>query len=232
MIGKKGVESYGDNLKYTQDDLAIKFLPAVKALAFKLKERLPSSVDVSDLVSIGTEELVKLARRYDEAQNDSFWGYARKRVYGAMLDYLRSLDTVSRTDRKLIKEVDKLVGKYFGEFGVEPEDEYLAEQLGLDIHKVREARTSIGVIGVLPLLEQVQICKDTEILEEIENDELLERVRKALEGFSEREQTVIQLYYFEELKLEEISEILNITTSRISQIHRHVLSRIREALER
>jgi RNA polymerase sigma factor for flagellar operon FliA len=232
MIGKKGVESYGDNLKYTQDDLAIKFLPAVKALAFKLKERLPSSVDVSDLVSIGTEELVKLARRYDEAQNDSFWGYARKRVYGAMLDYLRSLDTVSRTDRKLIKEVDKLVGKYFGEFGVEPEDEYLAEQLGLDIHKVREARTSIGVIGVLPLLEQVQIFKDTEILEEIENDELLERVRKALEGFSEREQTVIQLYYFEELKLEEISEILNITTSRISQIHRHVLSRIREALER
>lgn len=232
MIGKKGVESYGDNLKYNQDDLAIKFLPAVKALAFKLKERLPSSVDVSDLVSIGTEELVKLARRYDEAQNDSFWGYARKRVYGAMLDYLRSLDTVSRTDRKLIKEVDKLVGKYFGEFGVEPEDEYLAEQLGLDIHKVREARTSIGVIGVLPLLEQVQIFKDTEILEEIENDELLERVRKALEGFSEREQTVIQLYYFEELKLEEISEILNITTSRISQIHRHVLSRIREALER
>lgn len=232
MTGKKGVESYGDNLKYTQDDLAIKFLPAVKALAFKLKERLPSSVDVSDLVSIGTEELVKLARRYDEAQNDSFWGYARKRVYGAMLDYLRSLDTVSRTDRKLIKEVDKLVGKYFGEFGVEPEDEYLAEQLGLDIHKVREARTSIGVIGVLPLLEQVQIFKDTEILEEIENDELLERVRKALEGFSEREQTVIQLYYFEELKLEEISEILNITTSRISQIHRHVLSRIREALER
>ena len=194
MIGKKGVESYGDNLKYTQDDLAIKFLPAVKALAFKLKERLPSSVDVSDLVSIGTEELVKLARRYDEAQNDSFWGYARKRVYGAMLDYLRSLDTVSRTDRKLIKEVDKLVGKYFGEFGVEPEDEYLAEQLGLDIHKVREARTSIGVIGVLPLLEQVQIFKDTEILEEIENDELLERVRKAREGFSEREQTVIQLY--------------------------------------
>ena len=88
------------------------------------------------------------------------------------------------------------------------------------------------MIGVLPLLEQVQIFKDTEILEEIENDELLERVRKALEGFSEREQTVIQLYYFEELKLEEISEILNITTSRISQIHRHVLSRIREALER
>lgn len=232
MIGKKGVESYGDNLKYTQDDLAIKFLPAVKALAFKLKERLPSSIDVSDLVSIGTEELVKLARRYDEAQNDSFWGYARKRVYGAMLDYLRSLDTVSRTDRKLIKEVDKLVGKYFGEFGIEPEDEYLAEHLGFDIYKVREARNSIGVIGVLPLLEQVQIFKDTEILEEIENDELLERVRKALEGFSEREQTVIQLYYFEELKLEEISEILNITTSRISQIHRHVLSRIREALER
>lgn len=227
----KGIGSYGENLKFTQDDLAVKFLPAVKALAFKLKERLPSSVDVSDLISIGTEELVKLARKYDESQNDSFWGYARKRVYGAMLDYLRSLDTVSRSDRKLIKDVDKIVSRQFGENGEEPSDDEIATELGVDIGKVREARSSIGVFNVFPLGDQLQVYKDSDTLEGLEEEELVKRVRGVLDTFTEREQTVIQLYYFEELKLEEISEILGITTSRISQIHRHVLTKIREALE-
>jgi len=230
MAQKRGVESYGENIKFTQDDLAVKFLPAVKALAFKLKERLPSSVEVADLISIGTEELVKLARKYDETQNDSFWGYARKRVYGAMLDYLRSLDTVSRADRKLIKDVDKIVSKYFGETGEEPSDEFISKELGVELSKVREARSSIGVFNVMPLADQLQIYKDSDTLEGLEGEELMKRVKTALESFPEREQTVIQLYYFEELKLEEISEILGITTSRISQIHRHVLTKIREAL--
>ncbi len=232
MIHKKGLDSYGENIKYTQDDLAIKFLPAVRALAFKLKEKLPSSIETSDLISIGTEEMVKLARKYDEAQNDSFWGYARKRVYGAMLDYLRSLDTVSRSDRKLIKDVDKIVSRQFGEHGEEPTDEEISKELGVEIDKVREARSSIGVFNVLPLGEQLQIYKDSDTLEGLEEEELIKRVRGILDGFTQREQTVIQLYYFEELKLDEISEILGITISRISQIHRHVLSKIRETLER
>ncbi len=232
MIHKKGLDSYGENIKYTQDDLAIKFLPAVRALAFKLKEKLPSSIETSDLISIGTEEMVKLARKYDEAQNDSFWGYARKRVYGAMLDYLRSLDTVSRSDRKLIKDVDKIVSRQFGEHGEEPTDEEISKELGVEIDKVREARSSIGVFNVLPLGEQLQVYKDSDTLEGLEEEELIKRVRGILDGFTQREQTVIQLYYFEELKLDEISEILGITISRISQIHRHVLSKIRETLER
>jgi RNA polymerase sigma factor FliA len=99
------------------------------------------------------------------------------------------------------------------------------------VHKVREARSSIGVFNVMPLGEQLQLFKDNDTLEALETGELLKRVRSVLERFPEREQTVIQLYYFEELKLEEISEILNITTSRISQIHRNVLTRLREALE-
>ena len=74
-------EAYHAELKHKEDQLAIQYLPAVKAMAFRLKERLPSSVDYMDLSAIGTEELVKLARRYDETQNDSFWGYARSREY-------------------------------------------------------------------------------------------------------------------------------------------------------
>lgn len=224
------IKVYGENIKYNQDDLAIKYLPAVKALSFKLKERLPSSVDVSDLISIGTEELVKLARRYDEAQNDSFWGYARKRVYGAMLDYLRSLDVVSRGDRKLIKEVDALIGKYFGEHNEEPDDEHIANELQIDISKIREARSSIGVCSVLPISEQLQLFGAEDTVSMLESAEILGKVKSVLSKLPEREQMVIQMYYFEELKLEEISEVLSITTSRISQIHKHVIGKIRQSM--
>ena len=94
-------KGYNQTLKYAQDELALQYLPAVKAMAFRLKERLPSSIEMADLVSIGTEELIKLARRYDSSLNDSFWGFAKTRVNGAMLDYLRSLDVLSRANRKL-----------------------------------------------------------------------------------------------------------------------------------
>jgi RNA polymerase sigma factor FliA len=227
---KRSINIYGENLKFSQDDLAIQYLPAVKALSFKLKERLPSSVDVSDLISIGTEELVKLARKYDEAQNDSFWGYARKRVYGAMLDYLRSLDVVSRGDRKLIKAVDALIGKYFGEHNEEPDDEYIAKELDIDISKIRDARSSIGVCSVLPISEQLQLLGNEDTVEKLEADEILSIVKAVLGKLPEREQMVIQMYYFEELKLEEISEVLGITTSRISQIHKFVIGKIRQSL--
>ena len=71
--------TYVQEIKHKEDELALQYLPAVKAMAFRLKERLPSSVDFLDLSAIGTEELIKLARRYDESLNDSFWGYAKKK---------------------------------------------------------------------------------------------------------------------------------------------------------
>ena len=117
---------YIENLKTYQDELAISYMPAVKAMAARLKERLPSSVDFNDLVSIGLEELVKLAKRYDPKKNDNFWGYAQKRVYGSMLDFLRSLDTVSRGDRKLIKEIEKIVSAYYDKYNTKPDDKYIA----------------------------------------------------------------------------------------------------------
>jgi RNA polymerase sigma factor for flagellar operon FliA len=231
-MAKARASGYIENVKYAQDDLAVKYLPAVKSMAFKLKERLPASVDTSELISIGTEELVKLARRYDETQNDSFWGYARKRVYGSMLDFLRSLDVVSRGDRKLIKDVDSIIGKYFGEMNEEPSDEYIAHELGIEIDKVREARNSIGVYSILPMNEQLQLYANEDTEEVVEEEELLSHIKNVLDKLSKREQLIVQLYYFEELKLEEISEVLDITTSRISQIHKQVIGKIRNSLMR
>lgn len=225
-----GANVYSQEMKHREDQLAIQYLPAVKAMSFRLKERLPSSIDYMDLSAIGTEELVKLARRYDESQNDSFWGYAKTRVYGAMLDYLRSLDTVSRSSRRLIKEIDSAIEVYMADHDDEPSDEELAIILGIEIEKVREARIASDIYTVMPLDDQLGTPEESGMLEKIEHDDLVEAIQNVLTTFDEREQIIIQLYYFEELTLKEISEIVNITESRISQIHKSVIRRIKDAV--
>ena len=223
-------QAYVNDLKHKEDELALQYLPAVKAMSFRLKERLPSSVDFMDLSAIGTEELIKLARRYDETLNDSFWGYAKKRVYGAMLDYLRSLDVLSRASRKLVKAIDHAVEEYMLKHNEEPTDEELSEILGESVEKVHDARIASTIYTVMPLHDQLQVGDEGSSLAKIEKEELIEVVKKVLSTYKEREQLVIQLYYFEELTLKEISDILNITESRISQIHKSVIQRIKESV--
>ena len=222
--------AYTQDIKHKEDELAIQYLPAVKAMAFRLKERLPSSIDFLDLSAIGTEELIKLARRYDEKLNDSFWGYAKKRVYGAMLDYLRSLDILSRASRKLVKAIDFAVEEYRVTHDEEPTDEELAKILEEPIDKVHDARIASTIYTVMPLHDQLQVGDEGASLAAVEKDQLVEVIKKVLTSYKEREQVIIQLYYFEELTLKEISEVLNITESRISQIHKSVIQKIKESV--
>ncbi len=221
---------YNEDIRHKEDELAIQYLPAVKAMAFRLKERLPSSIDFLDLSAIGTEELIKLARRYDEKLNDSFWGYAKKRVYGAMLDYLRSLDILSRASRKLVKAIDYAVEEYRVSHDEEPTDIELAEILQEPIEKVHQARIASTIYTVMPLHDQLHVGDEGAALVEVEKDQLIDVIKKVLSSYKEREQVIIQLYYFEELTLKEISEVLNITESRISQIHKSVIQKIKESI--
>ncbi len=218
---------YMQELKHKEDQLAIDYLPAVRAMAFRLKERLPSSIDYMDLSAIGTEELVKLSRRYDEAQNDSFWGYAKTRVYGSMLDYLRSLDVVSRANRKMIKAINYAIEEYMATHDSEPSNEQLSKILDQDIEKINNARIASDIYTVMPLDDQLQVGDGGAALEKVERDELIDVIKSVLSEYSEREQLIIQLYYFEELTLKEISGILDITESRISQIHKSVIRKIK-----
>jgi RNA polymerase sigma factor for flagellar operon FliA len=187
-------------------------------------------VDVNDLISIGIEELVKLSRRYDSSLNDSFWGYGKKRVQGSMLDYLRSLDTISRGNRKLVKQIDEIVHKYYNEHEEEPSEEYIAKQIGEDIKKIREAKLAAELHNVMPLEEQLAFFEGSfqPIIDTLQKEQLLKRVEEVLNGLNEREQKIVQFYYFEELSLKEISQVLDITQSRISQILKSVIVRIRK----
>ncbi len=214
--------------KSFKEKLITDYMPAVKAMAYRLKERLPSSVEFNDLVSIGYEELVKLSNRYDPKKNDNFWGYANKRIYGSMLDFLRSLDTLSRGDRKLVKELDKIIKEYINEYGTQPSNEYLSEVLDIDIEKIKKARCADEIYSVMPIEEQLNYYED--VSKKIEQEELINAIKSILKTLNKKEQLIIQLYYFEELSLKEIAEILEISESRVSQIHKKIIKKLRDKL--
>nr|WP_314997504.1 RNA polymerase sigma factor FliA [uncultured Campylobacter sp.] len=228
---QKQPNPYAQTIKKEQDDIVLAYTPALRAMAFRLKERLPAHIDVSDLMGAGLEEMVRLSRKYDKERNDSFWGYAQKRVYGAMLDFLRGLDVVSRADRTLVKNIDALVNEYFNKFEREPEDEYLAAMLEESVEKIREARNVSAVVGVLSIDDQMELMSEENTFERVEREDLIEKITQILNEFEERDQLIVQLYYYEELSLKEISEILQISEGRISQIHKRLMEKIRKKLE-
>lgn len=228
MVQRMPPNPYAQALKKEQDELVISYMPALRALAFRLKERLPSSIDVNDLISIGVEEMIKLSSRYEREQNNSFWGFVKKRVYGSMLDYLRSLDVMSRNNRRIVKDMDVIIDEYYQKNEEEPDDAYLAKKLNLEVEKIKEVRQAHAVSYILPLDEQLNYYTEDDTLEKVERQALLERVSEVLETLKEREQLIIQLYYYEELNLKEISDMLGISESRISQIHKKLLRKLRE----
>ncbi len=137
---------------------------------------------------------------------------------------------VSRGNRKLIKQIDVEISHYMNEHSSEPSDEYLAEVLGEDIKKIREAKIASDIYVLMPIEDQLSALHEEATEGRIEQEELVGIISEILESLSEREQLIIQLYYFEELNLKEISEVLEITESRISQIHKEVIKKIRERL--
>ena len=220
--------AYAEFDKSFKKELITNYMPAVKAMASRLKERLPSSVEFNDLVSIGYEELVKLSHRYDSKKNDNFWGYAKKRIYGSMLDFLRSIDTLSRSDRQLVKKIDKIINEYINEYDIMPTNEYLSEVLGVNIEKIKKARRADEVYSVMPIEEQMGFYED--VSKKIEQEELVNAIKAVLKTLNEKEQLIIQLYYFEEFSLKEIAEVLEISESRVSQIHKKIIKKLREKL--
>ena len=218
--------------KKARDKLVADYIPAVRNAAYRLKERLPDNIEYEELFSIGIEELVKKSKSYDPSQNNNFWGFCNKRVNGAMLDYLRSLDIISRANRKIVKYIAEEIHKYYNIHQKEPSDEYLAKKLDVEPIKIKNARTANDIYSVMPLDEQIAVFEDTasSVEDKAILDNMIEHITKIIEDFNEREKLIIQLYYFEELNLKEISQTLNITQSRISQIHKGVLVKIRKTL--
>lgn len=217
-----------------------RYLPLVRRTAMKLARRLPSHVTVSDLVSYGWVGLCDAFERAPEGMSEEeFEAFAMFRVRGAALDHLRSLDPATRSARAMSRKVAKAMGELTSRSGGKtPEEDEVAKKLGMTVAEYRSTMEKLGKSG-MDKLEMLDIDDMAQSLSgaaqvELQEDlfskkELAGVVARAIKQLPERHQLVLALYYQEERTLREIGAVLDISESRVCQIHTEAIHRLRAA---
>jgi RNA polymerase sigma factor FliA len=226
----------------TRDRLVMEHVGLVKTMAQRLAMRLPSQVEVSDLVSVGVLGLIDAAGRYKPSLGVPFDAFARRRVQGAMLDSLRDLDWAPRSLRRMRRDVDSAMANLRRKLNREPEEKEIAAELGLSVadyeKTIEQLRTlDIGAIRSLDAptedgTSRLELCVDPSegVVTQLERKELRAHLAKAIEQLPERERQILALYFEEELTLAEIGEVIGVGESRVSQLRSLALSRLRTLL--
>lgn len=220
--------------------LVMEHVSLVRSTAIRLGRRLPSQVELSELVSVGMLGLIEAANRYEPALCVPFDAFARRRIHGAMLDALRGLDWVPRSLRRLQRDVDGAITRLRHTLGREPESEEIAAALGVsseqydqkldelraaDIAGIQSAGTTDESGGLL------EVAVDDEgPYRQLERRELRECLQAALTELPERERQILTLSYHEERTLAEIGQVIGVGESRVSQLRTQAVARLRSLM--
>ena len=229
--------------KRQREELVEAFLPLVRLIAERIHRRLPPGMDLESLVQAGVMGLLEAIDRYDPNRG-AFPTYARYRIQGEIMEYLRSLDWASRSVRAWGRKAAAARARLTGRLGREASAEEMAAELGVSLRQYYRVDQKLNEAMLLSLDDlsiaseeewkkaQEEFCQHSfqDPLSFLESKNLIEKLTAAIEELSERERLVVTLYYHEELTLREIGEILNLTEGRISQIHGQALSRLRQFL--
>jgi RNA polymerase sigma factor for flagellar operon FliA len=234
---KRARKPTAKQLAERRQEYAAKFFPYIEKVARRLARRLPAHVEIDDLISSGVIGLMEAAERFDPKRLDRFEAFAEFRIRGAMLDDLRSRDTLSRDMRRLSNELREATRKLESQLGRTPDQQEIAETLGVDIDELyaRQQKLSgssvVGIDDAGPdFLERTSDDSAPDPFEVTAHRETLERLVAGIETLPEKMQQVLALYYIENLNLKEIGTVLGVTESRVCQIHGEATRRLRENL--
>lgn len=225
-----------------RDELVMEHVSLVKTMAQRLAQRLPSQVEMNDLMSVGIMGLIDAAGRYKPSTGVPFEAFARRRIHGAMLDALRDLDWAPRSLRKLRRTIDTTIAQLRHELGREPEEAEIAGAMDMSAAEYERALEQVRSleIGALRQLDAstpeggslLEICIDPDEGPEarLHREELKRHLAGAIQELPERERQVLALYYQEELTMAEIGEVIGVCESRVSQLRSLAISRLRASL--
>ena len=229
-----------------RDRLILNYAPIVKYVAGRLGSGLPAHVDDGDLVSYGLLGLISAIERYEPDRDVKFETYAIARIRGSILDELRSLDWVPRSVRSRARQIQRAMAELEAKFARAPTDEEIAAKVGITVEELEGSLTDISRSSLAALDELWTISgsggDQVALIDTIEDEhgpqpqtafaqtELREIVADAITSLPEREKLVITLYYYEELTLREIGEVLGVTESRVSQLHTKAILRLKGRL--
>jgi len=229
-----------------RDRLVLTYAPLVKYVAGRVGSGLPAHVEESDLVQYGLLGLMAAIERYDPDRDVKFETYAMARIKGSIIDELRAMDWVPRSVRARAREIERAIAELEKRLMRAPTDEEIAAKVGLTEDELAEAlseisRSSIAALDELWTVSSsggdqialIDTIEDTEAPDpqgSLSATEMREAIGEAIARLPEREKLVVTLYYYEELTLREIGEVLGVTESRVSQLHTKAILRLKARL--
>jgi len=230
-----------------RERLVVAYSPMVKFVAGRLGAGLPSHVEDADLISYGLVGLIGAIERFEPERGIKFETFAMTRIRGAIIDELRSLDWVPRSVRSRAREIETAQAKLEHELQRAPTEAELASKLNLTEEELQSALLEIANSSVYALDELWTVSDSSgdqvSLLDTIADDsaadpqealastEVKDLLTEAIGGLPEREQLVVALYYYENLTLREIGEVLGVTESRVSQLHTKAVMRLKSSLQ-
>lgn len=228
-----------------REETIVEYAYLVKQIASRFALRVPSTVFFDELVSAGSLGLIDAVDKFDPSKHVSLKTYAQYRIKGAILDELRNMDPYSRAMRKKIQDISKAIKNIEDRKGSPADDEEISEELGITLDNYYDMLTSIHGATILRLDEFIKTKKNDTYSKTrfqsgikgqenpadcFDREELKQVLAQTIRTLSEKEQMVVSLYYFDELTLKEIGEVLTLTESRICQIHTAILVKLKARL--
>lgn len=239
----KGYSKYIEQISLEdQENLTREFIPKIKSWVIRMSRNLPTSVEVDDLYSAACLGLVESFKRFDKQRNVDFKSYAEKRIKGAMLDFLRQLDILPRSLRTKLKNLESDIVKLTNKLGKKPEVDEIAKYTNYKENEIYEMLDILENNQSFSLNMAVGEDSDTDLIdfikgnflnpeEALEKEEVIKVIAESIDKLNEKEKQVITLYYYEELTMKEIGEVLNISESRTSQIHTAAVKTLKKKLK-
>ena len=224
-----------------REQIIIEYAPLVKIVAGRLSMYLGGNVEYEDLVSYGVFGLIDAIDKFDTNKDVKFETYASLRIRGSILDQIRKMDWIPRSVRQRQRKIDEAMKQIEMRTGKTASDEELAKQLGLTDEELCSWQTQLKVTNVVslnefeengpePMIDSAHPVRFSQPEEVVEEEELKEKLAESLELLTEKERRVIELYYYEDMTLKEISKILEVSESRISQLHTKALNKMRKKM--
>ncbi len=229
----QGCAMYADVQKDQRDQLIIEHVGLVKRIAYHLMGRLPASVQVDDLIQAGMIGLIEAAKNYDPTQGASFETYANIRVRGAMLDEVRHSDWSPRSLHKKMRELNEAVKEIENATGRDAKDQEVAKKLNISLDEYYQTLRDSACARMFSIQSQdgdepLQFSsQEKDPFSRLQNEGFQQSLADVIEQLPEREKLLMSLYYNDELNLKEIGQVLEVSESRVCQIHAQALNRIR-----
>ena len=229
------------------DSLIMEYSPLIKYIAHRLAMRLPPNIEIDDLISAGVIGLIDAIEKFNPDKDTQFKTYAEIRVRGAMLDELRAQDWVPRSVRQKATAISAAYAKLEQALGRPADDDEVATALGVSMEEFHDLLQKASGTPILSIEDLGGVSKDGEkrdLMEVLAGtketdpetlarlDEIRAIIARAIDELPEKERLLVSLYYYEELTMKEIGEVLGITESRVSQIHTKCVMRLRSKLRK